>query len=103
MMVSLYCAESRRIINPDVLLSLPQDEEAGSSCTARKLSVAKNTNKADRVTILQGYDESRTAMELLLESQRLGKRTRDAVRTIRATFAGLFVPVTQCPLLRRLF
>ncbi|KAF1772627.1 hypothetical protein GQ600_26085 [Phytophthora cactorum] len=49
-----------------------------TACTARKLSVAKNTNKADRVTILQGYDESRTAMELLLESQRLGKHTRDA-------------------------
>ncbi|ETM00180.1 hypothetical protein L917_03067, partial [Phytophthora nicotianae] len=39
-------------------------------CTSRKLSVAKNTNKAARVAILQGYDESQTGMELLLENQR---------------------------------
>ncbi|KAE9349132.1 hypothetical protein PF008_g7040 [Phytophthora fragariae] len=44
--------------------------------TARKLSVAKNTSKADRVAILNGYDESKDAMELLLEHQRLAKRGR---------------------------
>nr|KAE8921817.1 hypothetical protein PF009_g27911 [Phytophthora fragariae] len=47
-------------------------------CTSRKLAVAKNTNKSDRVTILRGYDDSRVSMELLLESQRLGKRGRSA-------------------------
>ncbi|KAE8956969.1 hypothetical protein PR002_g31311 [Phytophthora rubi] len=47
-------------------------------CTSRKLAVAKNTNKSDRVTILRGYDDSRVSMELLLESQRLGKRGRGA-------------------------
>ncbi|EGZ29020.1 hypothetical protein PHYSODRAFT_294359 [Phytophthora sojae] len=45
-------------------------------CTARKLSVAKNTSKADRVAILHGYDGSKKAIELLLEHQRATKRGR---------------------------
>ncbi|OWZ13058.1 hypothetical protein PHMEG_00013684 [Phytophthora megakarya] len=32
-------------------------------CTARKLSVTKNTNKTDRVVILRGYDEYKDAMD----------------------------------------
>ncbi|EGZ22467.1 hypothetical protein PHYSODRAFT_299742 [Phytophthora sojae] len=45
-------------------------------CTVRRLSVAKNTSKADRVAIFHGYDGSKKAMELLLEHQRAAKRGR---------------------------
>ncbi|KAG3076928.1 hypothetical protein PI124_g20108 [Phytophthora idaei] len=45
-------------------------------CAARKLAVAKNTIKADKVTILRGYDESQVAMERRVERQHVGKRDR---------------------------
>ncbi|KAF1781536.1 hypothetical protein GQ600_27136 [Phytophthora cactorum] len=38
----------------------------------------KHTNKADRITILKGYDDSKVAMEVLLENQRLDKHGRGA-------------------------
>lgn len=47
-------------------------------CTARKLSVAKNTKKGDRVAILTAYDESKGGVQLLLEYQRLGKHSEAA-------------------------
>ena len=45
-------------------------------CTARKLSVAKNTKKEERVAILELYDNSKGGVALLLDNQRLGKRSQ---------------------------
>ncbi|KAG2911101.1 hypothetical protein PC110_g9156 [Phytophthora cactorum] len=42
--------------------------------TARQLSVAKPTKKADRIAILSAYDDSKEGIVLLLENQRAGKR-----------------------------
>eukprot|EP00644_Phytophthora_capsici_P018798 jgi/Phyca11/132227/e_gw1.143.14.1 len=53
-------------------------------CTARKLSVAKNTKKEDRVSILNAYDQSKGGVALLLERQRLGKRTKSCSETNEA-------------------
>ncbi|KAE8895614.1 hypothetical protein PF005_g9792 [Phytophthora fragariae] len=44
-------------------------------CTARKLCVAKNTKKEERVSILTAYDQSKGGVALLLSKQRLGKRS----------------------------
>ncbi|KAF1782388.1 hypothetical protein GQ600_18379 [Phytophthora cactorum] len=70
-------------------------------CTARKLAVAKNTIKADKVTILRGYDESQVAMKRRVERQRVGKRDRETGEPRGATIAALLIPPSKCTLLRR--
>ncbi|KAF1778091.1 hypothetical protein GQ600_21890 [Phytophthora cactorum] len=67
-------------------------------CTARKLAVAKNTNKADRVTILRGYDESQrfissgdvsTRRELDEEGRQFWEEVAEGYNTINEDFDQL--------------